>query len=97
MAAKYKIADSTINASQTAIFQLRAAISEKTDVVTLQGEQLKNYLILIDALKSTISNDRELAMIDRIKLKAKLKKRAKIILGQSVAIVVLVVLVLGGS
>lgn len=75
---------------------LRQAISEKTDVVTLQGEQLKNYLILIDALKATVTNDRELAMIERSELRQKVKKRNKLIVGQSLVIAILVAVILGG-
>jgi len=96
MAAKYRAADSALNSATASIQALRQAISEKTEVVTIQGEQLKNYLILIDALKATITNDRELAMIERAELRQKVKKRNRVIIGMAGTIAVLVAVILGG-
>ncbi len=96
MAAKYRAADSALNSATASIQALRQAISEKTEVVTIQGEQLKNYLILIDGLKATITNDRELAMIERAELRQKVKKRNKLIIGMAGTIAVLVAVILGG-
>lgn len=94
MAAKYRAADSALNSAHASIQALRQAISEKTDVVTIQGEQLKNYLILIDALKATITNDRELAMVERAELRSKIRKRNKLIAGQGLVIAILLALIL---
>lgn len=95
MAQKYRAADSALNSATASIQALRQAISEKTEVVTIQGEQLKNYLILIDALKATITNDRELAMIERAELRQKVKKQRRTIFGLSgVSLILLAILVL---
>jgi len=93
---KYIGIDSAYDAYLAAIEALQASISEKTEVVTIQGEQLKNYLILIDALKATITNDRELAMIERAELRQKVKKRNRVIIGMAGTIAVLVAVILGG-
>ena len=96
MAAKYRAADSALNSATASIQALRQAISEKTEVVTIQGEQLKNYLILIDALKVTITNDRKLAMIEKMELKGTIKKLRKGLAGTIAVIGILVAVILGG-
>ncbi|OQB12812.1 MAG: hypothetical protein BWY15_02106 [Firmicutes bacterium ADurb.Bin193] len=92
MARKGKMLDSVTNASLAALQALRATISENARTISLQGEQLQNYRILTEALKATISNDREQGILERSKLKAKLKKRGRIIALETGVIVVLVLL-----
>lgn len=94
LARKGKMLDSVVNASLNALEALRATISTKDKVISLQGDQIENYRLLVETLKATITNDRELAILDRMELKAKLKKHKLIIGGSWVAIVVLVVLLL---
>jgi hypothetical protein len=94
LAEKYLYADSALNSATASIQALRQAISEKTDIVTIQGEQLKNYLILIDGLKDTITNDRELAMIERAELRTTIRKQRKLIIGEGLGILLLLALIL---
>lgn len=94
MAQKYRAADSALNSATASIQALRDAISKKSEVVSLQGEQLLNYRILVDNLKATITNDRELAMIDRADLKRKVKNKNRTILGLSGLSAVLLAIIL---
>lgn len=94
LAEKYLYADSALNVATASIRDLQQAISEKSEVVTLQGQQLKNYLILIEALKDTITNDRELAMVERAELRQTIKSQRKIILGEGLGILLLLALIL---
>lgn len=94
MAQKYRSADSALDRATASIQALRQAISEKSDVATIQGEQLKNYQVLVENLKATISNDRELAMIDQAELKQKVRKRGWIIFGETSLIALLVAILL---
>lgn len=84
-------------ASIEAITALQISEGQKGRLIELQASQLENYRLLDANSEARMQNQTELFMIDRQKQKAKLKKRGRIILGQSVAIVVLVVLILGGS
>lgn len=94
LARKGKILDSVTNASLAALQALRATISENARTISLQGSQIKDYEILVGSLKATITKDRELSMIERQKLRNKVRKRGRIIAGESVGIGVLVLLLL---
>lgn len=94
LARKGRMLDSVVNASLTALEALRASITSKDKVISLQGEQLANYRLLVETLKATISNDRELAILEKAKLKAQKKKWIKVAGAEAVALVVILVLLL---
>lgn len=94
LARKGKMLDSVVSASLNALEALRATITTKDKVISLQGEQLENYRLLVETLKATISNDRELGILERQKLKAQKKKWIKIAGVEGIALVVLVILLL---
>jgi archaellum biogenesis ATPase FlaH len=94
LAEKYLYADSALNRAVASIRDLQQALTKKSDLVLLQGEQLKNYLKLIDTLKATITNDRERGILERLELKSKLKNRGRIIFGESALITILLAIIL---
>lgn len=94
MAQKYRAADSALNSATASIQALRDANSHKDEVITLRGVEVENLRALIDNLRAQNLNQQELYILYKYDLKQKIRKRNKIIAGETGIIALLLLILL---
>ena len=85
---------SALTASLQAITALQISECEKVRLIELQASQLENYRLLDANWSARLTNQAELSSIERQKLRNKVRKRGRIIFGESVGIGVFLALLL---
>lgn len=86
--------DTALNFALQTIEAKNSLIHGQGKIIELRGKQIENYALLDANWSERMSNLTETHSLDKAKLKAEKKKLRKIIFGESLAIIVLVVLLL---
>jgi len=93
---KGRACDTALNFALQTIEAKNSLIDGQGKIIELMGQEIENYRLLDANWSARLTNQAELSSIERQKLRHKVRKRGKIIFGQSVGIGVLIALLLLG-
>ena len=93
---KGRACDSLQKAQLRLILATQEQLSSRDKVIALQDRQIENYGLIQETWEKRFTNAQELYTIEKSSLRQKVKKRNKLIVGQSLVIAILVAVILGG-
>ena len=93
---KGRACDTALNFALQTIEAKNNLIDGQSKIIELRAKEIANYRLLDANWSQRLTNQAELSSIERQKLRNKVRKRGKIIFGQSVGIGVLIALLLLG-
>lgn len=91
---KGRVCDSLQNAQSRLILATQEQLSTRDKVIALQDAKIENLGLISQTWEKRYDSAQELYSIDKSRMKTKLRKRGRIIFGESVGIAVLLVVFL---